>query len=383
LKYKLHFVDSELEKIKKNNLYRELCYGKAQGAQITINRKKLLNLCSNDYLGIPTTKINIKQLQSSSRLVSGNDESYKKLEDVLAKHKSQENSLIYPTGYMANLGAISTIVQKGDLILSDELNHASIIESSKLSDARVLIYKHNDMDDLQKKLKQKGKNKFVITEGIFSMDGDFSSLKQIIEISEKSKAITIVDDAHGDFVVGRNGKGTPEYFNVAKKIDLYISSLSKGLGSFGGYVASKNNVIDLCINKSKSFIYTSALPSFLVDYSLNRFESDREKQRKRLEKNIKQLSKGLIQIGYKIKSNTHIIPIIIGNEQAAIKFGEFLFTNGIFAQPIRYPTVPKNQARLRISVTAWLSHKDIERTLEIFDKAYKRFTNNSSYHTIL
>jgi len=383
LKYKLHFVDSELEKIKKNNLYRELRYGKAQGAQITINRKKLLNLCSNDYLGIPTTKINIKQLQSSSRLVSGNDESYKKLEDVLAKHKSQENSLIYPTGYMANLGAISTIVQKGDLILSDELNHASIIESSKLSDARVLIYKHNDMDDLQKKLKQKGKNKFVITEGIFSMDGDFSSLKQITEISEKSKAITIVDDAHGDFVVGRNGKGTPEYFNVAKKIDLYISSLSKGLGSFGGYVASKNNVIDLCINKSKSFIYTSALPSFLVDYSLNRFESDREKQRKRLEKNIKQLSKGLIQIGYKIKSNTHIIPIIIGNEQAAIKFGEFLFTNGIFAQPIRYPTVPKNQARLRISVTAWLSHKDIERTLEIFDKAYKRFTNNSSYHTIL
>ena len=344
-----------------------------QDSHITINGKKLVNLCSNDYLGIPTVKIQFKQLQSSSRLVSGNDESYKKLEDALAKHKSQQNSLVYPTGYMANLGAISSIAKKGDLILSDELNHASIIESCKLSDAKVSIYKHNDMQDLQKKLKQKGKNKIVITEGIFSMDGDFSSLKQITEISEKAKAITVVDDAHGDFVVGKDGKGTPNYFNVGKKIDLYISSLSKGLGSFGGYVASQNNVIDLCINKSKSFIYTSALPSFLIEYSLKRFESNREKQKKKLEKNTKQLSKGLRQIGYEINSSTHIIPIIIGSEKSAMDFGEFLFNNGVFAQPIRYPTVPKNQARLRISVTAWLSKADLEKALEIFEKAYLKF----------
>ncbi|MEK0366626.1 MAG: aminotransferase class I/II-fold pyridoxal phosphate-dependent enzyme, partial [Nitrosopumilus sp.] len=323
--------------------------------------------------GIPTTKIEFKQLQSSSRLVSGNDESYKKLEDVLAKHKSKQNSLIYPTGYMVNLGVISSIAKKGDLILSDELNHASIIESCKLSDAKVLIYRHNDMQDLQKKIKQKGKNKIIITEGIFSMDGDFSYLKQITEISEKTNAITIVDDAHGDFVVGKDGKGTPSYFNVAKKIDLYISSLSKGLGSFGGYVASQNNVINLCINKSKSFIYTSALPSFLIEYSLKRIESNRDKQKKKLEKNTKQLSQGLKQIGYEINSKTHIIPIIIGSEKSAMTFGKFLFSNGVFAQPIRYPTVPKNQARLRISVTAWLSKEDIEKTLEIFEKAYTKF----------
>jgi glycine C-acetyltransferase len=372
-KHKLDFIDSELGKIKQNNLYRKLRYGKVQDSHITINGKKLVNLCSNDYLGIPTVKIQFKQLQSSSRLVSGNDESYKKLEDALAKHKSQQNSLVYPTGYMANLGAISSIAKKGDLILSDELNHASIIESCKLSDAKVSIYKHNDMQDLQKKLKQKGKNKVVITEGIFSMDGDFSSLKQITEISEKAKAITVVDDAHGDFVVGKDGKGTPNYFNVGKKIDLYISSLSKGLGSFGGYVASQNNVIDLCINKSKSFIYTSALPSFLIEYSLKRFESNREKQKNKLEKNTKQLSKGLRQIGYEINSSTHIIPIIIGSEKSAMDFGEFLFNNGVFAQPIRYPTVPKNQARLRISVTAWLSKADLEKALEIFEKAYLKF----------
>jgi len=358
-KHKLNFIDLELKEIKKNNLYRKLQYGKTQGSHITINGKKLLNLCSNDYLGIPTSTIQIKQLQSSSRLVSGNDESYKKLEKKLAKHKSQQNSLIYPTGYMANLGVISSISKKGDVILSDELNHASIIESCKLSDAKILIYKHNDMEDLQMKLKVKGKNKFIITEGIFSMDGDFSSLKQITEIAEKSKAITIVDDAHGDFVVGSDGKGTPNHFKVSKKIDLYISSLSKGLGSFGGYVASQNNVIDLCINKSKSFIYTSALPSFLINYTTKRFESNREKQKIKLEKNIKHLSTGLKQIGFEINSKTHIIPIIIGNEKIAMDFGKFLKDNEVFAQPIRYPTVPKNQARLRISVTAWLKHAEI------------------------
>ena len=372
-RHKLDFVNAELQAIKQNNLYRKLRYGKTKGAHITINGKKMLNLCSNDYLGLPITKLQTDQLQSSSRLVSGNDESYKKLEKELAKHKSQQNSLIYPTGYMANLGSISAIAKKGDLILSDELNHASIIESCKLTDAKVSIYKHNDMQDLKDKSKQKAKNKFIITEGIFSMDGDMSSLKQITEIADKTNAITIVDDAHGDFVIGKDGKGTPNHFKVGKKIDLYISSLSKGLGSFGGYIAAQENIVDLCINKSKSFIYTSALPSLLVKHSLKRLTSNREKQRKKLEKNTKALSKGLKDIGFEINSKSQIIPIIIGNEKLAMDFGKFLFDNGVFAQPIRYPTVPKNQARLRISVTAWLDEKDIERTLEIFEKAYVKF----------
>ena len=372
-KHKLDFVDSELQKIKKDNLYRKLRYGNAEKSQITINGKKLVNLCSNDYLAIPTTKIKVKQIQASSRLVSGNDESYKKLEKILARHKSSQNSLIYPTGYMANLGAVSAIASKGDVILSDELNHASLIESCKLSGARVIVYKHNDMQDLGKKIKQDAKNKFVITEGIFSMDGDFSQLKQITEIAEKSNAITIVDDAHGDFVVGKDGKGTPDHFNVAKKIDVYTSSLSKGLGSFGGYVTSQNNVIDLCINKSKSFIYTSALPSFLVDYSIMKVNSNREKQRKKLEKNTKKITEGLKKIGYQISSSTHIIPVVIGDERSAMDFGGFLLENGVFAQPIRYPTVPKNQARLRISVTAWLSDTEIERSLDVFDRGHSKF----------
>jgi len=373
LKHKLNFINKELTKIKETNLHRQLQYGKSQGSHITIKDKKLINLCSNDYLGIPITKIQTNQLQSSSRLVSGNDELYKKLENILAKHKSQQNSLIYPTGYMANLGSISAIAKKGDTILSDELNHASIIEACKLSEAKVIIYKHNDIEDLTKKIKSKSKNKFIITEGIFSMDGDLAPLKEITEIAQKVNAITVVDDAHGDFVIGKEGKGTPNYFKVEKKIDLYISSLSKGLGSFGGYVASQNNVIDLCINKSKSFIYTSALPSFLIEHSIKRIESNRSLQKTKLENNIEKLSNGLKSIGYEIKSKTQIIPIILGDEKLAMNFGKFLSDNGIFAQPIRYPTVPKNQARLRISVTAWLSNTDIEKSLKIFEKAYKKF----------
>jgi glycine C-acetyltransferase len=369
-------VDSEIDRIKENHLHRKLKYGKVDGASITIQGKNLINLCSNDYLGIPVSRLKIKQLQSSSRLVSGNDEIYRVLEKKLARHKSQQSSLIYPTGYMANLGAISAIAEKGDLILSDELNHASIIESCKLTGAKISIYKHNDMKDLGKKLKQKSKNKFVITEGIFSMDGDFSKLKEISEIAQKTNTVTILDDAHGDFVVGKDGKGTANHFGVSKKIDLYISSLSKGLGSFGGYVASKENIIDLNVNKSKSFIYTSALPTFLVEYSLKRFELDRKKQQMKLQENMKIISKRLQEMGYKINSKTHIIPLVIGDEKIAMQFGEYLYKNGVFAQPIRYPTVPKGKARIRISVTAWLTRKNIEESLRVFEKAHKKFLSN-------
>jgi glycine C-acetyltransferase len=344
-----------------------------KGSTITIKDKKLLNLCSNDYLGIPPSSLKINQMQSSSRLLSGNDEVYKSLEKKLAKHKSQQTSLIYPTGYMANLGGISSIAKKGDLILSDELNHASIIESCKLSGSKVLIYEHNNMADLEFKLKQKSKNKFVITEGIFSMDGDFSKLKEITEIAQKTDTITILDDAHGDFVVGKDGKGTANYFGVSKKIDLYISSLSKGLGSFGGYIASEKNVIDLNINKSKPFIYTSAIPSIFVKHALERFDTNREKYQKRLKQNVRSLSKGLQNIGYQIDSKTHIIPILIGKEKTALDFGKYLFKNGVYSQPIRYPTVSKNKARVRISVTGWLSKKDVQKSLAVFDCAFSKF----------
>ncbi len=373
LKHNLQFLNSQINEIKKNNLYRNLRFGSIKGPFITINGKKFLNLCSNDYLGIPPKKITLTQMQSSSRLVSGNDVSYSEFEKKLARHKSQKSALIFPTGYMANLGAISTIVQKGDLVLSDSLNHASIIEACKLSYGKIKVYEHNDMNDLALKIKQKQKRKFIITEGIFSMDGDFAKLKQIVEIAQKNNAIIIVDDAHGDFVVGKDGKGTANYLGVAKKIDLYISSLSKGLGAFGGYIASENNVIDFCINKSKTFIYTSALPSVLINYASNRFDSNRESNRKKLGNNVQKVISGLQNLGYDINSNTHIIPILIGNEKKAMDFGNELMKNNVFAQPIRFPTVSKNKARIRLSVTAWISPNQINQLLDVFEKVGKKF----------
>ncbi len=373
MKPKLSFVNSEIEQIKKSNLYRILRNGKVSGPHITINKKKLLNLCSNDYLGIPATKISINQSASSSRLVSGNDLSFNTLEKKLSKHKSQEDSLIFPTGYMANLGSIAAIARKGDLILSDELNHASIIEACKLSNAKISVYKHNDIKNLELKLKQKAKRKFIVTEGVFSMDGDFAKLTEITKLAQQKNAIVVLDDAHGDFTVGKDGKGTANHFGVSKKIDLYISSLSKGLGSFGGYISSQKNVVDLCINKSKSFIYTSALPSFVIDYSIKRFDSNRERQRKILEKNVKHFISGLKKLGYQIYSETHIIPIVIGDEKTTLNFGKFLFDHGLYAQPIRYPTVPHKKARIRLSVTAWLTQKQIDDSLGVFDSAGKRF----------
>ena len=373
MKHKFNFVTVDLEKIKSRNLYRKLRDNKIDGPYITFKRKKLINLCSNDYLGLHVDQIPKRQLQSSSRLVAGNNLSFRVLEEKLAHHKSQESALIFPTGYMANLGSVVTLARKGDLILSDNLNHASIIEACRLSGARIAVYRHNDTEDIERKLKQEAAHKFIVTEGIFSMDGDFSDLKEIAAIASRKGAILVLDDAHGDFVVGTNGKGTAEHFGVEKKIDVYVSSLSKGLGAFGGYVASKKDVIDLMINVSRPFIYTSALPSSIVEFALKRFLSKREKQRKKLWKNVKLLHSGLKSLGYDTSSSSQIIPIIIGDEKTTLQFGRHLFEKGVFAQPIRYPTVPLGLARIRISVTAWLSKDHINKSIDVFEFVGKKF----------
>ena len=376
MKPKFGTLERKLSEIKKNNLLRTLQDSRIEKQYIKINKKKLLNFSSNDYLGIKPSKIKYSQFQSSSRLVSGNDESFTTLEKKLSEHKSQEKTIIYPTGYMANLGVVSALAGKQDTIFSDELNHASIVEACKLSGSKIKIFKHNDMDDLGKKIKKVKGRKFLVTEGIFSMDGDWSKLNEITEIAEKKGLITILDDAHGDFVLGKDGRGTGEFFNVQKRIDVYISSLSKGLGSFGGYASGRKDLIDLCINTSKTFIYTSALPSSINQYSLKRFNSNREAYRKKLWKKINQFHNRLNEIGFSTTSTSQIIPIIIGNEKKVVEFSRFLMTKGIFAQAIRYPTVKKNQARIRISISGWLSEKEIELSIHVLEKAKRKFNLN-------
>ena len=376
MKHKLEFIKTELNKLKNDNLFRELQNTIVNKQYIHSKNKKLLNLSSNDYLGLNIGSFYFNQFQSSSRSVTGNDNKFLELEKKLSKHKSQEKSLVYPTGYMANLGAISAIIEKHDTIFSDELNHASIIEACRLTSAKIKIYKHNDMHDLESKIKKTKGKKFIITEGVFSMDGDLSKIKEITEISSKHDIITILDDAHGDFVFGQDGKGTANQFRVDKKIDLYVSSLSKGLGSFGGYISAQKNIIELCINRSKSFIYTSALPSPIIEFTLKRFNSNREPKRKKLWNNIHLFHKGLEQIGYETSSSSQIIPIIIGDEKTTLDVGKYLLRNGIFAQPIRYPTVKKKSARIRFSVTAWHTAKQLNETLSVLEKCRHKFKIN-------
>ena len=373
MKPKFGTLEKKLSGIKKNNLLRNLQDSHVEKQFIKQDGRKLLNFSSNDYLGIKSGKIKHTQFQSSSRLVSGNDASFSLLEKKLAKHKSQEQAIIFPTGYMANLGMITSIATKHDTIFSDELNHASIVEACKLSGSKIKIFKHNNIGDLERKVQKTKGKKILITEGVFSMDGDWSKLNEICQVSEKHGMITVVDDAHGDFVLGKDGKGTANFFDVEKKIDLYVSSLSKGLGSFGGYVCGKKKLIDLCINTSKTFIYTSALPSSINQYSLDRFNSKREIYREKLWKKINLFHKRLEEIELHTTSTSQIIPVIIGNEKKAMEFSKFLRINGIFAQAIRYPTVKKDQARIRISITGWLSNKEIEYSIQILEKAKRKF----------
>ena len=373
MKPKFGTLEKKLSGIKKNNLLRNLQDSHVEKQFIKQNGRKLLNFSSNDYLGIKSGKMRHAQFQSSSRLVSGNDTSFSLLEKKLARHKSQEQAIIFPTGYMANLGMITSIATKHDTIFSDELNHASIVEACKLSGSKIKIFKHNDIGDLERKVQKTKGKKILITEGVFSMDGDWSRLNEICQVSEKHGMITVLDDAHGDFVLGKDGKGTANFFDVEKKIDLYVSSLSKGLGSFGGYVCGKKKLIDLCINTSKTFIYTSALPSSINEYSLNRFNSKREIYREKLWGKINLFHKRLEEIELHTTSTSQIIPIIIGNEKKAMEFSKFLRINGIFAQAIRYPTVKKDQARIRISITGWLSNKEIEYSIQILEKAKRKF----------
>lgn len=366
------FIRDRLEQIKKSNLHRRLVYSKISGPYITIRGKKLVNLSSNDYLGLNSAHFQ-SQMQSSSRLIAGNDVSFEKLERNLARHKSKDSALVFPTGYMANLGTVAILAQKNDLILSDELNHASIIDACKLSHAKKLVYRHNDISDLEKKLRIKSQRKFVITEGIFSMNGDFAKLDEIAKLCQKNNAFLLLDDAHGDFVAGRDGRGSADHFRVAENVDVYISSLSKALGAFGGYIAASKEIVDLAINTSRPFIYTSALPAFLADLALKRIMSKREKSRLELWKKVKQFSNGLRSIGYTIESQSQIIPIIIGDEKKTLEFAKYLRRHGIFAQPIRYPTVSLGSARIRISVTNWLSEDIISKSLATLERAGKKF----------
>jgi glycine C-acetyltransferase len=370
------FIENELFRLKKNNLYRRIkIFDIERDSTLKYKDINVCNFSSNDYLGLSKSQKagNLNKViqrhisQCSSRLISGSSSKVKSLEINLSKHRNTQSSLTFANGYMANLGVLSALGDKDTIFFSDELNHASIIDGCRLSSSQVNIFPHNAFSDLEKLVKESCvKKKIIITEGIFSMDGDFSNLKEISKISKENNCFLIVDDAHGDFVVGNNNlknySGTPAFFNVTKDVDVHISSLSKGLGCFGGYVSSSKIICEYLINKSRPFIFTSALPDFLCEIANLSLVAVKEgKQQKKLYNNIDLFYKVLEEnklLDIKKVRFSPIIPIIIGDEKKTMDVSKKLLKKGFFVQAIRYPTVKKSQSRLRVSLSS--EHKDAQ-----------------------
>jgi len=377
-------VELQLAALRNNNLYRRPHTTEVYGAKALVDGVEKIHLCSNDYLGLSRNPLvrtgAISSLNHispcSSRLIAGNAPVLLELEEQIANHRDTESSLLYPNGYMANLGVISTLANKETTICSDELNHASIIDACKLSRGTIKVFGHNDLEELESLLSSAGGDKLVITEGVFSMDGDFSPLDQICCLAKDYEAIMIVDDAHGDFIFGSSGtySGIPAYFNVKDLIDVNISSLSKGLGCFGGYVASSRLVRELLINRSRQFIYTSALPEHLCGAALAAIPiALRGNLQKRLFRNVKLFYKKLTDLGFSVgRSTSQIIPVMIGAEKLATEFANQLLLKGVFVQPIRYPTVSKGKARLRLTLTSLHTKADLLTAADSFEVVGKR-----------
>jgi glycine C-acetyltransferase len=302
------------------------------------------------------------------------------VEEMLANHRKTQSALVFPTGYMASLGAISALGSKNCVIFSDELNHASIIDGCRLSGAEIKVFKHNNIDDLEQKIGQIGQSlrKIIVTEGIFSMDGDFGNLKKMCDVCHSHDALLVVDDAHGDFIFGsprgHSYSGTPSHLGINSKVDLHISSLSKALGCFGGYVATSKQIRELLINKSRQFIYTSALPSHLCVSAMAAMRIvERGYLQNRLFRNLELLGRDLFKMGLvNDRPRSQIIPILVGSEKNAIKFSNLLLKKGILIQPIRFPTVKKGSSRIRLSVSALHTVADMGTALDAIKYAATR-----------
>jgi 8-amino-7-oxononanoate synthase len=381
----MEFLSKELEKLKRKKLYRDLRVLKSpQGTRITCDGKELINLSSNNYLDLANhPRLRKKAIEAivkygtgsgASRLISGNCELYDILEKKLADLKKTEASLVFNTGYMANTGIIPAIAGVDDVIFSDELNHASIVDGCHLAKAKVVVYPHCNMDALEDYIRKHRKNRhrIIITDGVFSMDGDISPLKDISYLKGKYNCLLMVDDAHATGVLGKNGGGTSEHFGLERAVHINMGTFSKAIGSFGAYIAGDMNLREFMINRARSIIFTTALPPPVLASSIAALEilEEQPELRFELKKRADFLRKGLGDLGFDtMNSETQIIPIRIRDAEKTMKMSSILFNKGVFAYGIRPPTVPENSCRIRTSVIATHSFDDLKKALEIFKEA--------------
>ncbi len=374
------FLEETLEALAAKGLKRHLRLVEGpQDRLITIDGKEVRNFTSNNYLGLANDR-RLKQaaidgLQTegvgagASRLICGNMSAHRRLEKKLAEFKGTEDCLIFGSGYMANVGIISSLFDSEDLILCDRLNHASIIDGILLSRADFKRFPHKDMIVLEEMLKESPsyQKRVIITDSVFSMDGDIAPLDKIVALARRYNALVMIDEAHAVGVLGVSGKGLAEHLGLSSSIDIPMGTLSKAVGCFGAYVCGSSQLIDYLLNKARSFIYTTAIPPSLAAASLKAIEIiEQEPQlRERLWQNTRYMKTELDRLGFDtMDSVTPIIPILVREEQLAVRFSQRLYDQGVLAAAIRPPTVPPRTSRLRLSLMATHTPEDLDLTLE-------------------
>ena len=373
-------LEQELQDLRSRDLYRApLEIESAQGPRVVIDGKERLLFCSNNYLGLANHPA-LKELArvaletfgcgaAASRLISGNMSIHNELESRLARFLGTESALSYPTGYMANLGVVPTLVGPEDIIFSDRLNHRSIIDACRLSRAKTVVYNHSDTDHLAELLTAETdyRRRLIVTDGLFSMDGDLAPIPELVALSRSHDTILMVDDAHGTGVLGPSGRGIHEHFGITDGIDVLMTAGSKALGTFGGFIAGSRALTDLLTNRSPSFIYTTALAPDTCAATLAALDLIEEdpSYREKLLSNVDTVTRELTSLGFDIRnSRSQIIPVLVGDAGHTMDISRRLFDQGIFLSGIRPPTVPQGESRLRLTLMSNHREDDISRLLE-------------------
>jgi glycine C-acetyltransferase len=384
---KLQFIAEERARLEREGLLINIrTIGSPQGAWIVVDGKKVLNLCSNNYLGFanhPKLKeAAARAIESfgvgpaAVRTIAGNTVLHTELEEKLARFKGVEAAIAFQSGFNSNVGTIPSLVGKGDLVFSDELNHASIIDGCRLSGAEIIRFEHRNPASLEQKLSERypagsGNRALVITDGVFSMDGDVAPLPALVEVAERFDAMVMVDDAHGEGVLGRGGRGAVDHFHMHGRVDVEIGTLSKAFGVVGGFVAGKKIVVEHLRQKGRPFLFSSALTAADVAACTAAVDilevSDDLVQR--LWSNTRHFKQRMRDAGFDTgRSETPITPVMLGDVKVAQQFSRRLFEEGVFAMAIGYPTVPMGKARIRVMISATHSEADLDLGVEKFVK---------------
>lgn len=376
---------TRLQQLADQSLNRRLhTLDSATGPTIQLAGRTVLLLASNDYLGLATHPDVIQAAvqaterygtgAGASRLVCGTLPPHVELEQALAAFKHTPSALVFGSGYLANLGVIPSLIARGGLIFADRLCHASLIDGARLSGADLRVYRHQDLNHLESLLKRttSGRPLLIVTDGLFSMDGDLAPLPELATLAERFGATLYVDDAHGTGVMGQSGRGTLEHFGVESRIPFHMGTLGKALGSSGAYIAGPTDMIQYLINTSRPFMFTTAPPpsaAAAARAALTVLQQD-PSRRARLWRNRDHLFAGLTRLGFHLtESASPILPILIGQADKALKFSEQLLAHGVYAPAIRPPTVPNGSSRIRVTVTAEHSPEQIELALSAFEQA--------------